>query len=589
MPEKIDRCVADLQEQGYDEDAAYAICTDAIENGDTTARKAAAPHTETVGDPPTVTQKAAASSVSAYGSDISTRAEANALPTATSDRAHFDPEAAADEIIAAADLPDDLDADTVREALTADDFVTVGIASIQQYDVDAQRITMDALQAARDRYLNSEDAPGVISRGHDDVIVGRPVEEYTFSDDATIAVNGETYEFAAGDTVTTGVKADADDDGLPELWLVSRLANDSALALQTRFEALVGDLNGFSVTVGPRDGAATKAGTDITAVDWYATTVGTDEQIKNKGSEFDVAEFKLQDLPRTAIDAVRRRAVTETMSNDTTDEKTGLVARILRKSADDLEADADADDSEATAEQKADEADADADADEQPAEQKGDYEDNEPPEDDADEDDHEVDDAEQMADPLMAAVEDGVVSAAEATRLGEVATKMDMDIGALVDAISENDLDVENAVDLIDAMQPNGGGMDAEKDAAGELKAAADGADGTDDAEPEQKSDDADETTDQDMTTDEITEIVEAKLDARLDGVVTESDLDERLDDVATKADIDDLADDISQNLTDEVSETLQKASTSTTPTPMGGGTASGSRTLGDIVTGQED
>lgn len=547
---------------------------------------------------PAVTQKATSQSISAYGTDVTSRAEANALPTATSERAHFDIESATEELIDAVDLPDGLDATTVREALTADDFVTVGIASIQQYDVDAQRITMDALSAARDRYLHSEDAPGVISRGHDDVIVGRPVEAYTFSSPADISVNGESYAFDAGDTVQTGVKADADDDGLPELWLVSRLANDSALALQTRYEALTGDLNGFSVTVGPRDGAATKAGTDITAVDWYATTVGTDEQIKNKGSEFDVAEFKLDTLPAAATATIRRHAAALTnsdMSNNDTDDKTGLVARILRKSADDLEeADADA--------TPADEAAANADADTQPAEQKGDYADDEGGDDD---DDGEMDEAEQMADPLMAAVESGTISAAEATTLAETAEKMDSDVVApVIDAISENDLDVENAVDLLNAMGSMGGDAmpdEGAKDAAGELKAASDEGDADAEADAEaaaaQKADDADADAgadaeaDADATVDAdaIDERIEAKLDARLDGVITESDLDARLDDVATKADIDALVDDVSEKMTAEVSETLQKASTTESPTPMGGGTTSGSRTLGDIVTSQED
>lgn len=27
MPDKLERCVADLMKQGYDESAAYAICT----------------------------------------------------------------------------------------------------------------------------------------------------------------------------------------------------------------------------------------------------------------------------------------------------------------------------------------------------------------------------------------------------------------------------------------------------------------------------------------------------------------------------------------------------------------------------------
>lgn len=33
MPKKLDDCVQDLINKGYSEDAAWAICTDAIENG----------------------------------------------------------------------------------------------------------------------------------------------------------------------------------------------------------------------------------------------------------------------------------------------------------------------------------------------------------------------------------------------------------------------------------------------------------------------------------------------------------------------------------------------------------------------------
>jgi hypothetical protein len=182
---------------------------------------------------------------------------------------------------------------------------------------------------------------------------------------------------------------------------------------------------------------------------------------------------------------------------------------------------------------------------------------------------------------------------------------MDSDVVApVIDAISENDLDVENAVDLLNAMGSMGGDAmpdEGAKDAAGELKAASDEGDADAEADAEaaaaQKADDADADAgadaeaDADATVDAdaIDERIEAKLDARLDGVITESDLDARLDDVATKADIDALVDDVSEKMTAEVSETLQKASTTESPTPMGGGTTSGSRTLGDIVTSQED
>jgi hypothetical protein len=58
---------------------------------------------------------------------------------------------------------------------------------------------------------------------------------------------------------------------------------------KTRVLASQGDLNGFSVTVHRNDDEMTSEGRYVTDCDLHAVTIGTSENIKNKGSEFDVA------------------------------------------------------------------------------------------------------------------------------------------------------------------------------------------------------------------------------------------------------------------------------------------------------------
>ena len=61
---------------------------------------------------------------------------------------------------------------------------------------------------------------------------------------------------------------------------------------KTRILSAQGDLNGFSVTVHRNEDEMTSEGRMVTECDLHAVTIGTDEQIKNKGSEYDVASFK---------------------------------------------------------------------------------------------------------------------------------------------------------------------------------------------------------------------------------------------------------------------------------------------------------
>lgn len=212
--------------------------------------------------------------------------------------------------------PDD-PPDEYADAIEADDFVIYGKASIQQTDDMGTRISVRALEDALDRFFDSQDAPGIISRGHADVVVGMPVREHTLESDTTLVIDGETYDFDAGETIRTEAK-DADGDDVPELWLASRLANDSDIARETRYKALTGELNGYSVTVKPKDGATERTGDgeDILAVDLHAVTVGTDDQILNQGSEFDVAEFRaLFDAGEADIDAVLAHATDDALDS----------------------------------------------------------------------------------------------------------------------------------------------------------------------------------------------------------------------------------------------------------------------------------
>lgn len=181
----------------------------------------------------------------------------------------------------------------LREAVEADSFYVYGKASIEQWDADdpPTYIKMDALEGALDRYFESTTAPGIISRHHQDIPVGRPVREFEFAEKTSLNIGGDTYTFEAGDVATSHVE-DADGDGRPELWLAANIDGETEMGKKTRVLAAQGDLNGFSVTVHRNEDNMTQEGRVVTDCDLHAVTIGTDEQIKNKGSTFDVASFK---------------------------------------------------------------------------------------------------------------------------------------------------------------------------------------------------------------------------------------------------------------------------------------------------------
>jgi len=275
------------------------------------------------------------------------------------------------------------------------------------------------------------------------------------------------------------------------------------------------------------------------------------------------------------------------MANDNDPDERSMLAKLLRKSADEVEQ------SEQT-------------------EQKGDYDD--------EEGDNDHDD---KANPIDGALAEGTIEAAQAADLREVAAKMDEGaMQALIDNIAEGNLDVGEAVDLVEGV--NGGAGDIDK---------SDGSDDTVDDDVNQKGgddggDDVDDQTKQAMDTEAVVERVmdvlpddadvdpAALMDA-LDGLEQDADapdhgelkaaLDtaeatqDRLDDLESK--LDDLAEDavtgadvddaIEQKLDlgdhDDLGglleDVVQKADFETveTDSPNAGGT-DGDQTLGDAV-----
>lgn len=185
------------------------------------------------------------------------------------------------------------------EALQADSFILYGKASIEQFDRGGETsdvpeiLDMDAIEAALDRFFESEKAPGIVSIAHDDIPVGRPLREYTLDEDATIEVDGEIYEFEAGETLTTHVE-DGDGDGKPELWALSDIANDTDIARKVRLAVLMGELDGYSVTFGRHaDGVEPEGpGRRVKSLDLFSWTLAPGDMVANPGAEFDLAAFK---------------------------------------------------------------------------------------------------------------------------------------------------------------------------------------------------------------------------------------------------------------------------------------------------------
>lgn len=170
-----------------------------------------------------------------------------------------------------------------KEALEADDFIVYGKASVEQYDEDwpPQKLVMESFEEKMGQFFD----PGLISRRHKDIPVGKALEEYELGESTTIEVGDESLDFGAGDVLRTGIRDD-------ELWVVANIRNDSEIARETRVGILEGELDGFSVTVFCKEWTDTPKGQEVHEFDWHSITIGQDEQIKNKPARFGLAEYK---------------------------------------------------------------------------------------------------------------------------------------------------------------------------------------------------------------------------------------------------------------------------------------------------------
>lgn len=167
-----------------------------------------------------------------------------------------------------------------REELLADDRVTV-----REMDLSERG---DAFGSALERFMESELAPGIISKEHNDIPVGRPVWEYQTDD-------GETYE--------TAIRGDT-------LYLTAKLANDTEKAKECRLRALDGSYDGYSVTIfskyettRPTDGARVTLDADL-----HAVTLGSSEITVNQEAAFEPVDWKFGvDLQAELAAAMQRK------------------------------------------------------------------------------------------------------------------------------------------------------------------------------------------------------------------------------------------------------------------------------------------
>jgi len=212
------------------------------------------------------------------------------------------------------------------DAMEADDFIIYGRASVEKYDDDnpPQKLEMEAFADEVDDFFER----GIISRRHKDIPVGEPLEEWSLDEPTTVTVGDEDIDFDAGDTLKTGFQ-----DG--ELWIVANIGNDSELARETRYGAMTGNLDGFSVTVFVKEWEETERGQRVTSLDWHSVTIGDDDLIKNDDSQFGVADFKMFELASGVSSPKAAGAVQEILGDlppDMTDEK-GFWARVREKAA----------------------------------------------------------------------------------------------------------------------------------------------------------------------------------------------------------------------------------------------------------------
>ena len=202
-----------------------------------------------------------------------------------------------DRTLSRDDVPDEWE----YPVFDAETFVIYGPASVEVVDRKGQEVSMDAFTGmsrselqqderveisemdlsgradqfvpALDRFMESELAPGIISKEHDDIPVGRPVWEYTTDE-------GQTYRTEVKDNT---------------FWLCAKLAKDTEKAKECRLRALDGSYDGYSVTIfskyettRPTDGARLTLDADL-----HAVTLGSSEITVNQEAGFEPVDWKL--------------------------------------------------------------------------------------------------------------------------------------------------------------------------------------------------------------------------------------------------------------------------------------------------------
>lgn len=377
--------------------------------------------------------------------------------------------------------------DEYREGIEADDFVIYGKASVEQYDEDGQVVDVGALEGSLEQLYKS----GNISRRHKDVRVGEPLPEWTLDEDRTLELGDETYEFRAGDTLTTGVNPDIVEErrvgegtGEDEFWLASDIWNDTEIGKDTRLRTMSGDLNGFSVTIYAKEKQPTAKGEGVTEVDFHAVTIGSDDAIKNKASRFDIAEFKAMFTDEGAHGRVPE--VATSIARNT------MFESLFSKSADEVGFNGELAGAAVQASQKAQTEDVDlkAAAEEVAA------------------------DADFKSDDVLSTIS----ALSTETKAGD-------DLAEVIKGVEEGDLSTEEALEVIDGGAPDEGGPDEEMKDEDEGEGPP-----VDEDEPPE-----DDPSDDDPEDDEPS--FEEKLAEH--GVVTEDKLDEKLgqhaDNVAEK------------------------------------------------------
>lgn len=158
-----------------------------------------------------------------------------------------------------------------------EDFIIYGPASVEIKDKENQEIKMEALESDLHRYMTSEDEPGTISYKHNDVNVGVPIWEWTTD-------NGETYE--------TGIEGDT-------FYLCANIGNETEKAKECRLRSLMGDLDGYSVTVfSTEEGTRASDGARVTTeCDLHSVTLGAEDLIVNPEAGYEVVDSKMFDNP----------------------------------------------------------------------------------------------------------------------------------------------------------------------------------------------------------------------------------------------------------------------------------------------------